>query len=153
MYPLCLQQEPAGLSPSAAAWHDFTLLSVCPFKSGDRAGDTNDAKTYSSIMQTWLLALVVLALRGKHLFIMTLVRTLCLPHLFPDSPLVSSPPPSSDFLSFFLVSTSYCAMCFGLPLSTLCKAGELIFLGVFLCWVIGLQGALSLGMCETWYLR
>lgn len=75
---LMFTQEPAGLFPSTAASHGFTLLSVCPFRSGDRAGDTSDAKTYSSIMQTWLLALVVLALMGKHLFIMTLFRTLCL---------------------------------------------------------------------------
>lgn len=42
-----LQQEPAGLSPSSAAWLGFALTSVCPFQSSDRARNISDAKAYS----------------------------------------------------------------------------------------------------------
>lgn len=63
---------------------------------------------------------------------MTLVRTMCSPRVFPDSPLVSSPPPSTDFLLlFFLVAMKKSVVLFSLPLSAICQAGEFIFPGCF----------------------
>lgn len=136
-------------APSSVAWRGFALTSVCPFQSSDRVGNISDTKAYSRykpgswLWSFWLwgesICLWCHLLGWGACLVSSQIALLFLHRLCPQI-----------FFLFSYISKN--VVLFGLLLSASCKAGELIFLDVFLCRGTGLQGALSLGMCETWYL-